>query len=126
MEEFKKKKIENKLIYDVEGFIFDYVQRKESEEKIMKSILSNFILFSKKIKLHQQWKLNSIIGGSGIGKSRFSFEIWNILKNYVSKNEDYCFIIIKEILKNFQSKQIEKESEEIFSNFKKRILGNIH
>ena len=90
----------------------------------MESILSNFVLFSLKKKIHQKWKLNSIVGGSGIGKSRFSYEIWNILKNYVSKKEKECLNTIKEILKSFKQQEIENESSELFLNFKKRILGN--
>jgi nicotinamide riboside kinase len=53
----------------------------------------------------------TIIGGSGVGKSRLSYEVWNILKDYVQNHEALCIKWLN-------------DDKEIFSEFKERILGS--
>jgi hypothetical protein len=82
---------------------------------LLKSIFSNYVSFIHKKNRSLFWEITSIIGGSGIGKSRFSFETLNIIKNYVENKENECIEI-------FQKLRIEDEPIKLFKNFKKRIL----
>jgi hypothetical protein len=97
--------------YEVEEFIFQYQKRKNPEEKIIEHICSNFLNFSRGCRLQERWNLLSIIGGRGVGKSRISYEIWNILKDFVQNQETLCT-------------QWLDNDKEIFFKFKERILGN--
>jgi hypothetical protein len=64
----KKIKTVKKKIKDSEGFIFEYKERKTSEEILISKICTNFLSYIKKRDLHQKWSIITIIGGSGIGK----------------------------------------------------------
>jgi hypothetical protein len=96
--------------FEAEGFIFQYQKRTIPEEVMIKRICSNFLNFSRGDCLQQNWSLCTIIGASGVGKSRLSYEVWNILKDYVQNHEALC------------TKWLD-DDKEIFSKFKERILG---
>jgi hypothetical protein len=98
------------LKFESEGFVFHYQKRKIPEKVMMKHICSNFLNFSRGVCLQQNWSLLTIIGGSGVGKSRLSYEVWNILKDYVQNHEILCI------------KWLDGDKE-IFFKFKERILG---
>jgi chromosomal replication initiation ATPase DnaA len=56
----------------------------------------------------KKWNPLTIIGGSGVGKSRLSYEVWNILKDYVQNHETICTKWLN-------------DDKEIFSKFKERF-----
>jgi len=74
-------------IRDREGFMFRYRSLPRVERIWIENVCKNFVNFYNKTNLIQEWSLSTIIGGSGIGKSRFSFESWQILLEYVKNHE---------------------------------------
>lgn len=70
-----------------------------------------FIQYYKVIGLQPNWSMITLIGGIGIGKSRFSYENWNILLDFIQNNQLKCL----EYLQN---------DKDIFSQFKKFITPN--
>jgi hypothetical protein len=70
-----------------EGFDFIYVQNQNQNKKIFKIVCQNFASFHQKNNLSQNLSMLTLFGGSGVGKSRFSFEIPSIVINGI-KNVD--------------------------------------
>jgi len=111
-------------IKEKERFTFDYKRRPRAESPWVQNVCKNFVNFYKKSNLSQDWSLSTIIGGSGIGKSRFSFESWPILLDYVNNHEAEvleflnsdkdCFALFKKYICD----------ESIVEVFVKEINGN--
>jgi hypothetical protein len=77
-------------VVDVEGFMFPYQKRSKSEDLFVQGVCNNFLQHYKGKRLHQKWNIITVIGGSGIGKSRFSYESWGILQDYITSSPEKC------------------------------------
>jgi hypothetical protein len=90
---------------DHERFIFPYQKRQVAEEVFVHTVCKNFVQHYKKHGLHQDWSIITIIGGSGTGKSRFSYETWSILLDFIQNKPEKCL------------EYLDKD-EDVFSQFK--------
>jgi hypothetical protein len=73
-----------------ERFIFPYQKRHIPDDAFVRVVCKNFVQHYKQGRLHQEWSIITIIGGSGTGKSRFSYETWGILLDFVQNKPEKC------------------------------------
>jgi hypothetical protein len=77
-------------VYYREGFISPYQNRHTTEETFVRTVCKNFVQHYKKHGVLEEWSIITIVGGSGIGKSRFSYETWRILLDFVQNKPEKC------------------------------------
>jgi hypothetical protein len=77
-------------VYTHEEFIFPYQPRCVAEEGFVRSVCRNFEQHYRRSGFTQGWSIITITGGNGIGTSRFSYETWNILLDFVQNKPEKC------------------------------------